>query len=68
MTVDSKIKQTLSNLKGIKSTLRIYSAQTQDEEAKPVYDEALEAVEETIIDLENRMKTLEFEEPQYKGY
>jgi hypothetical protein len=67
MTVGSKVKQTLSNLKGIESTLRIYSVQSRNEEERTVYTQELETVESVIKDIEDRLKTLEFEEPQYKG-
>jgi hypothetical protein len=67
MTVGSKVKQTLANLQGIQGTLRIYSVQSQKEEAKAAYEEVLIVTRSVIKDLENRLKTLEFEEPQYKG-
>ncbi|MBZ4686386.1 MAG: hypothetical protein PWQ96_1133 [Clostridia bacterium] len=68
MTVSSKVKQTLASLKGAKGTLRIYSTQTQSEKSKSVYKEALQVTDEIIKDLEGRIQTLEFQEPQYKGY
>lgn len=67
MTVASQVKQTLASLKGAQGTLRIYSTQTRDEETKGVYNEALEVTEGIIDDLEKRLQTLEFQEPQYKG-
>lgn len=68
MTVASKVKQTLASLKGAQSTLRIYSTQTRDEETRSVYNEALEITDGIVKDLEKRIQTLEFEEPQYKGF
>ncbi|MEA4900939.1 DUF1657 domain-containing protein [Desulfitobacterium sp.] len=67
MTVASQVKQTLASLKGASGTLRVYSTQTRDEEARGMFTEALEETQAIIEDLENRLKTLEFEEPQYKG-
>lgn len=67
MTVGSKVKQTLANLKGVESTLRVYSLQSSNEEEKAVYRLALNTTNQVIRDLENRIKVLEFEEPQYKG-
>lgn len=67
MTVASKVKQTLATLKGSQGTLRIYAAQTQDEETRSVYNEAMEITEGIIIDMEERLKVLELQEPQYKG-
>lgn len=68
MTVSSKVKQTLATLKGARGTLRSYSTQTQNEKSKSVYTEALQVTDEIVGDLEKRIQTLEFQEPQYKGY
>lgn len=67
MTVSSQVKQTLSTLKGSEATLRTYSLQERDEEARAIYAEAFEEINKIKIDLEKRVGTLEFEEPQYKG-
>ncbi|CVK18041.1 MULTISPECIES: DUF1657 domain-containing protein [Sporomusa] len=67
MTVASQVKQTLATLKGTQGTLRLYTAQTRDEETKLVYKEALAATGIIINDLERRLQTLEYQEPQYKG-
>ena len=66
MTVISKVKQSLSTLKGAEGTLRMYCIQEQDEEAKTTYNKALETTHEIIKDIENRVSALELEEPQYK--
>lgn len=67
MTIASKVKQTLANLQGAESTLRIYSIQSQDKYVKASYKDAVKDINEIIKDLEERLKTLEYEEPQYKG-
>lgn len=67
MTVGARVKQTLANLKGIESTLKVYSVQSTIEEEVTAYKQELQAVELVIKDIEDRIKVLEFEEPQYKG-
>ena len=67
MTVVSKVKQTLSSLKGSEGTLRLYSLQERDKEARAIYNEAFEEISKIKIDLEKRIGSLEFQEPQYKG-
>jgi hypothetical protein len=67
MTVASQIKKTLATLKGNQGTLRLYALQTRDKESKLVYNETLEATAQIISDLEERIKVLEYQEPQYKG-
>lgn len=68
MTIDSQIKQTLATLKGAQGTLRTYYTQEQDEDAKATFVNAIFNTERIIKDLEERLKKLELEEPQYKGY
>ncbi|TGE32900.1 DUF1657 domain-containing protein [Desulfosporosinus sp. Sb-LF] len=67
MTVGSQVKQTLASLKGARGTLRVYSTQTRDKETRSIFKYALKETSSIIEDLENRLQTLEFEEPQYKG-
>lgn len=67
MTVASQVKQTLATLKGNQGTLRLYALQTRDEETKLIYNETLKATSVMINDLERRLHTLEYQEPQYKG-
>ncbi len=67
MTVGAKVKQTLSSLKSVKSTVDIYAAQSQPAESSAAFREAAEMVNGVISDLEKRVQKLEFEEPQYKG-
>jgi predicted DNA-binding protein YlxM (UPF0122 family) len=68
MTVIAKVKQTLATLKNIESTLGIYASQTDNAETKSVFKESIQYTKEVIADIEQRIKKLEFEEPQYKGY
>ena len=67
MTVSSKVKQTLAGLKSVQATLKVYEIQSQDEETKKAYLDAIETTDGIVIDLEGRVQTLEYEEPQYKG-
>jgi hypothetical protein len=67
MTVASQVKQTQASLKSAEATLRIYATQSQAEDAKTVFLEATAAIGEISKEIEQRIKTLEFQEPQYKG-
>jgi hypothetical protein len=68
MTVGSQIKQTLATLESAHATLQIYSIQSQNEETKTIFKEASETTEEIMKEVQGRLKILEFEEPQYRGY
>ena len=67
MTVIANVKQTLATLKGSEATLRLYSLQERDKNAKAIYTEAFEEISKIKIDLEKRVGAMELEEPQYKG-
>lgn len=67
MTVASQVKQTLASLKNAQATLKIYAVQSQNPEAKYAFDEADQITGAIIRGVEDRLKTLEFEEPQYQG-
>ena len=67
MTVISKVKQTLTGLQSAQATLKLYEAQSQDDETKKIYQEILDTTDGIVKNLEYRIKTLEYEEPQYKG-
>lgn len=67
MTVASQVKQTLASLKNAQSTLRLYAVQSQGQEDVDILRETLMVTNNIIKDLENRIKVLEMEEPQYKG-
>ncbi|WHH60043.1 DUF1657 domain-containing protein [Petroclostridium sp. X23] len=68
MTVSSQVKQTLASIKGAQSTLKIYAAQTQSDETRLAYEDAIDKTGDIIRDLEKRVQTLEYQEPQYKGF
>lgn len=67
MTVYSKVNETLCSLRGITGTLKIYAAQTDQQEIKNVFNDAILSINEVVSDLEERIEKLEYEEPQYKG-
>lgn len=67
MTAISKVKQTLATLKGAEATLNMYSLQECNEESKVVFKTSSDEISKVKLDLEKRVRTMEFEEPQYKG-
>ncbi|AND84665.1 DUF1657 domain-containing protein [Clostridium tyrobutyricum] len=67
MTVGSRVKQTLADLQGIESTLRIYSLQSKNKDEIKAYSEAFKTTETVTKNIKDRLKTIQIEEPQYKG-
>ncbi len=68
MTVASQVKQTVASLKGTKATLDAFFTITQEEEIRELLGRNNEKLTSIIDHLEQRVKTLEFQEPQYKGF
>ena len=67
MTVASQVKQTIASLKGTKATLETFSNITQEKANQELLAKNTDKLSGIIDNLEKRVKTLEFEEPQYKG-
>ena len=68
MTVNSQLKQTTASLKGVKATLNLYMSQSSITNEKEIFKRNGIKIQNIINSLENRIGTLEFEEPQYKGF
>ncbi|MFO7262952.1 MAG: hypothetical protein A6D91_05330 [Bacillaceae bacterium G1] len=68
MTVGTQVKKTAVLLKGIEATVRTFAETERHPEAKAVWERQLPRLEAVIRQVEERVKTLEFEEPQYRGY
>ncbi|SHK00280.1 DUF1657 domain-containing protein [Desulforamulus aeronauticus] len=68
MTVASQVKQTVASLKGTKATLDAFFTIAQEEETRELLGRNNDKLNSIIDHLEQRVKTLEFEEPQYKGF
>lgn len=68
MTVASQVKQTIASLKSTKATLDAFYQVEQNEENKQSIEQSSQQISQVIDRLENRVKVLEYEEPQYKGF
>ncbi len=68
MTTYSRVKQTLVSLKSAKATLERYSILSQDQTARKSFQRNADQLQPIIDRLQKRIKHMELEEPQYKGY
>ncbi|MBA4494966.1 DUF1657 domain-containing protein [Paenactinomyces guangxiensis] len=68
MTTYSKVKQTLVSLEGAKATMEMYGQIAQDEQARKTFRRNAQRLDVVLERLEKRLQTLEFEEPQFKGF
>jgi len=67
MTVASQVKQTLAGLKSAQASFEQFSLQTQNQQAKQLYQDAANQTQTIVTTLEGRVQQLEQEEPQYRG-
>jgi len=66
MTVASQVKQTLAGLKSAQASFEQFALQTQNKQAKQLYNNAAQQTDTIIQSLEPRVEQIEQEEPQYK--
>lgn len=66
MTVGTQVQQALATAKGAQASFEAFSLQTTDETARQMYAEAAEELKAVVEGLENRLKQLKEEEPQYR--
>ncbi|HLR07771.1 MAG TPA: DUF1657 domain-containing protein [Bacillota bacterium] len=66
MTVASQVKQTLAGLKSAQASFEQFALETQNQQAKQLYNNAAQQTDAIIQSLEPRVEQIEQEEPQYK--
>lgn len=66
MTVDHQLRKTLAELRGAKANLQSFSIRTTDQKAKQILENAAVQAQTLADALENRIRVLEEEEPQYR--
>ncbi|HHY20675.1 MAG TPA: DUF1657 domain-containing protein [Bacilli bacterium] len=67
MTVGSKMKQTIAGLKGAQATLETFALDTENQNAKQLYQQLAQQTQTIVDQLTPRMQEIEQEEPQFKN-
>lgn len=68
MTVGSQIKQAVAGLKGAQASFEQFALQTENKQAKKLYEQAAQQTQSIVDSVEPRVQQIEQEEPQYKGF
>lgn len=68
MTVGSQVKQTIAGLKSAQASFEQFALQTENKQAKQLYENAAQQTQAILQNVEPRIQQLEQEEPQYKGF
>ncbi|MFX3623373.1 MAG: DUF1657 domain-containing protein [Ectobacillus sp.] len=66
MTVITKLKQTISGLKSAQASLEGFALDTDNQQAKQVFQNAAQQTQTIIDSLSPRVQQVEEEEPQYR--
>lgn len=65
MSTLNKLEQALAGAKGLAAQLKTFSLDTDDKNAKQMFDKLSQTAESMISDLEGRVQYVKDEEPQY---
>ena len=66
MTVINQVQQTLSGLKGIQASFETFALQTDNQQAKQLYQQAAQQTQAIVDSISPRVQQIQQEEPQYK--
>ena len=66
MTVGTKMQQTIASAESVKASLKSFALETQDQQAKQMYQQLAQSMENIIHSLQSRLNYIEQEEPQYR--
>lgn len=66
MTVSTQVKQTIAGLKSAQASFEQFALQTENKQAKQMYQGAAQQTDAIVQSVEPRMLEIEQEEPQYK--
>jgi hypothetical protein len=66
VTVGTQIQQTIASAESVMASLKSFALETQDQQAKQVYQQLAQQTESMVSVLKSRMNYIQQEEPQYK--
>jgi hypothetical protein len=65
MTVGTQVKQTIAGLKSAQASFETFALQTENKNAKQLYQQAAQQTKEILDSIEPRLQEIIVEEPQY---
>lgn len=65
MTVGTQVKQTLAGLKSAQASFEQFALQTENKNAKQLYQQAAQQTQTIVDSIEPRLQEITTEEPQY---
>lgn len=65
MTVASKFAQTVASAEGVAADLKTFALEVQDQQAKQMFQQLAQTMDNTVSQLRSRLHYIMQEEPQY---
>lgn len=65
MTVGTQVKQAIAGLKSVQASFETFALQTENQNAKQLYQQAAQQTKTVVDSLEPRLQEITSEEPQY---
>lgn len=66
MTVGIKMQQTIASAESVAANLKSFSLDTQDAQAKQMFTQLAQSVDNCVLTLQSRLNFIQQQEPQYR--
>ncbi len=66
MTVGIKLQQTIASAESVAANLKAFALDTQDQQAKQMFTQLSQSVDNTVSTLQSRLNFIQQQEPQYR--
>jgi len=66
MTIGTQLQQTLASAESVKANLMSFALETNNQQAKQMYNQLAQTMENVVSVLKSRNNYVQQEEPQYK--
>ncbi len=66
MTVATQVQKAIASVQSVSSSMKTFALETQDKEAKQMFQQLAQTFDGALQTLEDRQKYIEQQEPQYK--
>jgi len=67
VTIGSRLQTTLASAQGVAADLKSYALETQDQQAKQLYQQLAQTMDSVVNSLQSRVNYVLEQEPQYKN-
>jgi hypothetical protein len=66
MTIGTKLQQTIASAESVMANLKSFALDTVDPQAKQMYNQLAQTMENTVMTLKSRLNYIQQQEPQYR--